>query len=155
MSDRSSHGATESLSPAGRRRRGVATGAALVLLLLGTTVGEDDHFPFGPFRMYSISNDVDGRVTSLRVKGRVAGGPERVIPFAEFGLRRAELQGQVSRFYRDDWDQLLVHLVDAYRRFNPRGEGLTELRLLYEVNSLRDGRPVAYSEETLATWRAE
>jgi hypothetical protein len=125
------------------------------LLVLGTAVGEDDHFPFGPFRMYSVSNDLDGRVTSLRVRGRLEGGPERVIPFAEFGLRRAELQGQVSRFYRSDWDELLVHLVDAYERFNPRGESLTQLRLLYEVNSLRGGRPVAYSEETLASWRAE
>ena len=39
----------------------------LGLLLAGTVWGDDDAFPFGPFRMYSTRNDPNAPVISTRV----------------------------------------------------------------------------------------
>jgi hypothetical protein len=144
--------APTTLTRPGRRARVVATVVVLVLLLAGTIWGQDDHFPLGPFRMYSISNRSDGRVTSLQLQGRLGDGPREEIGFADFGLRRAEVQGQVARFYLGEWDRLLAHLAESYRRFHPRGPELRELHLVYEVHSLRGGRPVDYNQRTLASW---
>jgi hypothetical protein len=137
----------------GRRARTLATGATILLLLAGSIWGQDDHFPLGPFRMYSVSNRVDGQVTSLQLQGRLSGGPRREIEFDRFGLRRAEVQGQVARFYLGDWDSLLAHLARSYDRFHPRGPVLDELHLVYEVDTLEGGRPVAYEQRTLASWK--
>jgi hypothetical protein len=140
------------MTPAGRRARTLATGIIILLLLAGSIWGQDDHFPLGPFRMYSVSNRLDGRVTSLQLQGRLGGGPRREIEFGQFGLRRAEVQGQVARFYLGDWDSLLAHLARSYDRFHPRGPVLDELHLVYEVDTLEGGRPVAYEQRTLASW---
>jgi hypothetical protein len=140
------------MTPAGRRARALATGLTILLLLAGSIWGQDDHFPLGPFRMYSVSNRLDGRVTSLQLQGRLGGGPRREIEFGQFGLRRAEVQGQVARFYLGDWDSLLAHLARSYDRFHPRGPVLDELHLVYEVDTLEGGRPVAYEQRTLASW---
>jgi hypothetical protein len=140
------------MTTAGLRARTLATATTIVLLLVGSIWGQDDHFPLGPFRMYSVSNRVDGRVTSLQLQGRLGEGPRREIEFDRFGLRRAEVQGQVARFYLGNWDLLLAHLAESYDRFHPRGPVLNELHLVYEVDTLRGGRPVAYEQETLASW---
>jgi hypothetical protein len=144
---------SSAMTPAGRRVRTIAALVTGVLLLAGSIWGQDDHFPLGPFRMYSVSNRVDGQVTSLQLQGRLGDGDRREIEFARFGLRRAEVQGQVARFYVGDWDALLAHLAESYDRFQRGGPELRELHLVYEVDSLRDGRPVAYEQKTLASWR--
>ena len=143
---------SQAMTAAGRRARTLATGMTIVILVVGSIWGQDDHFPLGPFRMYSVSNRLDSRVTSLQLQGRIAGGTRREIEFDRFGLRRAEVQGQVARFYLGNWDSLLVHLAESYDRFHPRGPVLDELHLVYEVDTLRGGRPVAYEQETLASW---
>ena len=141
------------MTPAGRRARTLATGITIALLVVGSIWGQDDHFPLGPFRMYSVSNRLDGRVTSLQLQGRIGGGARREIEFDRFGLRRAEVQGQVARVDLGDCDLLLAHLAESYDRFHRRGPVLHELHLVYEIDTLDDGRPVAYEQETLASWR--
>ena len=48
----------------GRQVRLVMTALVLVALLAGTVFGDDVHFPFGPFRMYSTTDRIDAPVNS-------------------------------------------------------------------------------------------
>ena len=123
----------------------------LAALLAGTAWGDDDHFPFGPFRMYSTTNELDGTVNAIHFRATNAAG-ERLEPRSQdFGMRPAEINGQVSRFRSDP--SLMEHLATAYSRLHPDAPPLVEIELRYGLHQLRDGRPVSYSEESLATWR--
>jgi hypothetical protein len=138
------------LSGGGRRGRGLATVAVIVALLAGTFVGQDDHFPFGPFRMYSTTNKLDGRVNSAVLEGISTTGERFEIEFNWLGLRRAEIEGQIPIIERDP--SHLRHVAEAYERFHPEGPDLSRIELKYEISRLRDGVPVSMEEETLAVW---
>ena len=88
------------LSPAGRRGRLAAVVVVLALVLTGTVWGDDDAFPFGPFRMYSTRNDPNAPVISTRVVGLTAAGEEVRLSGGQVGLRRAEFEGQIDRLRR-------------------------------------------------------
>ncbi|MDX6200027.1 MAG: hypothetical protein QOJ79_3178, partial [Actinomycetota bacterium] len=83
------------LTATGRRLRLAAAGVVFGLLVTGTVIGQDDAFPFGPFRMYSTRDDPDGRVVSTRVEAVDETGRVLVVPDAAPRLRRAEIEGQV------------------------------------------------------------
>ena len=138
------------LSPSGRLIRGLATLAVLGAVMVGTLWGDDDSFPFGPFRMYSIANRTSGQITSAFVEGVRAGGEEIRMDPSVLGLRRAEIEGQLPRFVAHPED--LRYILEAYRQKNPDAPKLIELRLMQEVNTLREGHTVATSERTLAVW---
>lgn len=128
----------------------VATAAVITLLLIGTFKGDDDHFPFGPFRMYSTTNDLNGTVNAIRFLARNEAGEVLEPRAQDFGLRPAEINGQVARIREDP--ELLGQLASVYERIHPDREPLVELQLRYGLHQLSDGRPVAYSEEEVATW---
>jgi len=133
-----------------RNVRLAATALVIGLLLLGTFKGDDDHFPFGPFRMYSTTNELNGIVNAIRFQARDQAG-EMLEPRAQdFGLRPAEINGQVARFRADP--ELLGHLASVYERIHPDRPPLVEIQLRYGLHQLENGRPVAYSEEEVATW---
>ena len=97
---------------------------AVALTLVGTFVGSDDDFPFGPFRMYATSARPTGNVRTAQVYGVLADGTVEPLEASDIGLRRAELEGQLGRF-RDDPtllaalarpDQVAVRLVERVRR---------------------------------------
>ncbi len=128
----------------------LATLLVLIALLAGTVWGDDDHFPFGPFRMYSTTNDLNGTVNEIRFRAINEDG-ERVEPRPQdFGMRPAEINGQVARFRRDP--SLLRHLAEAYGRVHSDRSPLVEIELRYGLDQLREGRPVSYSEEEVAVW---
>lgn len=138
------------MTATGRRVRLLGTSAILLLLLAGTSKGDDDHFPFGPFRMYSTTNDLNGTVNAIVFHATDEAG-ERLEPRAQdFGLRPAEINGQVARIRRDP--SLLRHLAATYERLQPEVAPLVELELRYGLHQLSNGRPVTYSEEEVATW---
>lgn len=122
----------------------------MLLLLLGTFKGDDDHFPFGPFRMYSTTNELNGTVNAIRFQARDEEGRLLQPRSQDFGLRPAEINGQVSRIRRDP--ELLGELASVYERIHPERPPLVELQLRYGLHQLSNGRPVAYSEEEVATW---
>jgi hypothetical protein len=140
------------LSRAQRMRRALATIVASAGLLAGTFWGNDYHFPFGPFRMYSVANRLDGRIRSAVVEVRTdESGWLRARTPADIGMKRAEIEGQVDRFVADP--DLLKHLATAYERLNPDGTEVFAVRLLQETTQLRNGRPSGLVEvTTLATW---
>ena len=130
---------------------------ALTLLLAvltfgGTFVGQDDDFPFGPFRMYSTRDDPDGTVISTRVEAVDAAGRVRTVDESSTGLKRAEVEGQVRRFVAEP--ELLGALSRAHDRLRPDEAAFAEVRVVERVYQLRDSRPTGEeSERVVVTWR--
>ncbi len=124
----------------------------MLLLVVGTAWGEDDHFPFGPFKMYSRATRTTGRVTWLELEGRDAAGRTKNVTGDDVGLRRAELEGQMPRF-RDDPD-LLAALAEAWRRIRPGEPELVEIRVIAQAQDVVDSTPVGEPvERVVLTWQ--
>ena len=101
----------------GRGWRTAIAAAVGALLLLGTFRGDDDDFPFGPFRMFSTRNNPDGIVRAARVEAVDTSGRRLVVPDAATGLRRAEIEGQIPRFIQNP--SLLGEVARAHGRRRP------------------------------------
>ncbi|HVE99209.1 MAG TPA: hypothetical protein VNA12_08525 [Mycobacteriales bacterium] len=138
------------LSPLGRRLRGGATAAVLMLTLLGTAYGDDDHFPLGPFRMFSTKTSRDGAVKVSLVRGVTVDGAAVRLEMASFGMRRAEFEGQLERIAANP--SLLGELVETRARRRPNARPLREVRLISARWLLEDGRRVGYVEVPVAVW---
>ena len=117
----------------------------LALLLAGTVWGDDDAFPFGPFRMYSTRNDPNAPVISTRAVGVTAAGEEIKLSGGQVGLRRAEFEGQIPRI--EAHPELLGLLADSWAEKNPDAEELVEVQVVQRRFELRDGtRTGAYDD---------
>jgi hypothetical protein len=126
------------LSPAACTRRLVAAVAVLALVLAGSVWGDDDTFPFGPFRMYSTRADPNAPVISTRVVGLTAAGEEVRLSGGQVGLRRAEFEGQLPRIEADP--QLLGLLAESYAEKNAEAEDLVEVQVVQRHFELSGGR---------------
>lgn len=136
------------MTATGRRVRLTAAVVVLLLVTAGGVWGEDDHFPFGPFRMFATSGRPDGVVRTPALVGVVDGDAFRIDP-QSLGLRRAELEGQINRFRTPG---LLPALAAEYEE--ETGRALDELRLVIVRRPLRDSRPTGESESTIErVWR--
>lgn len=141
------------LTAAGRRTRTGVTLLVAALVLLGTFVGEDDDFPFGPFKMYSGRQDPDGLVLATRVEAVDRLGRLRVVDERSTGLRRAEIEGQAQRFRAEP--ALLGLLADAHAALRPEEPALVEVRVVERTYRLRDSRPTGeQAERVVARWQA-
>jgi hypothetical protein len=127
------------LSPAARLRRLLATSVVLALLLVGTVWGDDDAFPFGPFRMYSTRNDPNAPVISTRAVGLTAAGEEVRLSGGQVGLRRAEFEGQINRIR--EAPELLGLLADSFAESHPSAPDLVSVRVVQRRFELADGEP--------------
>lgn len=123
----------------------------LVGLLAGAWVGDDDNFPFGPFRMYSTRNSLDGHVNAPLFRGVTEDGDEVTVSFEALGLRRAEVDGQFDRLVEDT--DLLGKLVLAREEMTPDEPRLVELHLYRRTTDLEGGRPAGEEEVLVAIWR--
>ena len=144
--------AARTLPPRRRAARVAAFAAGLALLLAGTAWGEDDHFPFGPFRMYSTADDPDGSVLSTYVRAVDADG--RVVERVgerHVGLRRAEDEGQLDRVVDDP--ELLGDLATAFARRHPDAPPWVEVSVVQTAYVLVGGEPTDERTSVLATWR--
>jgi hypothetical protein len=72
------------------------------------------------------------------------------ISTGSFGMRPAEIDGQMDRFRADPG--MLRHLVTAYESISEGEPRLVELRLLIGVHTLRNRKSVSYSEDVIARW---
>jgi hypothetical protein len=141
----------ERTAPSGYPRIARLTAAAIVMaaLLAGTAWGDDEHFPFGPFRMYSTRNDPNGTISVVKLRGTTMQGEEISLHASTFGLRHAEVDGLLLRFVDDS--RLAAHLVEAYDNLD-RSPRLKELKILRGFHQLDEGRPVGYFEKTFGVW---
>ncbi|MEV0155284.1 hypothetical protein AB0H57_16290 [Micromonospora sp. NPDC050686] len=141
----------ETLTSRGRAVRLGATAVGLAVVLAGTLWGSDDDFPFGPFRMYATSNPPDEPAPDTRVEGVDRTGRVIELGQAATGIRRAEIEGQQSR-YRND-PELLTEVANAYAERHPDGPALTEVRIVVRWHGIADGRPTGrYVDQTVARW---
>jgi len=141
------------LTALGRAARVAATGVGLVLLLAGTVVGQDDAFPFGPFRMYATTDDGNRPVASTRVEAVDAAGRRFVLTGGSSGLRRAEVEGQMGRFRSDP--ALLGALARAYARRNPDRPELVRVEIVVRRYALDDRRPTGeHTDAVELVWTA-
>lgn len=132
----------------------LATAGVLVALVLGSFWGQDDHFPVGPFLMFSGAAEVDGVVRAAQLQATTSEGAQLHLKATEVGLRRAELEGQIPRFQSEP--TLLGHLAESYRRRHPEYPELVEVRMVEVMQRLSGGRPVGEEEErVLSRWQEQ
>ncbi len=123
------------------------------LLLTGTLVGQDDSFPFGPFRMYSTTDSLDAPVRSTRMEAVDSTGRRFALRGGHVGLRRAEIEGQLKRFQRDP--DVLAGIAQAYRNRHPDGPAITRIEIITRHLELADGRPTGEHHDTVdVAWSA-
>ncbi|MER5702347.1 hypothetical protein ABT023_10405 [Micromonospora sp. NPDC002296] len=144
----------ETLTRRGRAVRLGATALGLAVLLAGTAWGSDDHFPFGPFRMYSTSDPPDAPAPDTRVEGVDRTGAVVDLGQDATGIRRAEIEGQQSRYVAEP--DRLRQVADAYAERHPGAAGLVEVRIVIRWYGIEDGRPTGrWADETVVSWQAE
>src|SRR3954469_9403362 len=113
----------ETLSTRGRMVRVAVTALGALLLLLGTFWGQDDDFPFGPFRMYSTAPDPDADAPDTRLEGVDTTGRTIELNESNSGLRRAEIEGQQQQYVDDP--SRLQQVAIAYADKSPGAPPLT------------------------------
>jgi hypothetical protein len=138
------------LTPRAKAIRLFLTGVVLVLLVAGTFLGEDDNFPFGPFKMYAGTAHLNDPVPVMKFAGVTESGEQIDILAKQFGLRPAEIEGQLDRVANDR--AVLRDIVSAYEEKNPDAEKLDVFQVKHGIYTLVDGRPVDYDEKVLAEW---
>lgn len=140
------------LSKMGLAVRLAATVLVAGLLVSGTVWGDDDHFPFGPFRMYSTTADADEPTRDTRVEAVAQDGRTVRLTERNTGVRRAEVEGQLARLREDP--SLLATLADAYASRNPDATALREIRIVVRWHEVRDFRPTgAWHDEVVVVWQ--
>lgn len=141
------------LSPRGRFLRVAVALVGAALLLAGTLAGQDDDFPFGPFRMYATADKLNAPVHDTRLHAVDASGRHLQLTDGQTGFRRAELEGQLPRIQQHP--ELLGAIATAYHRRQPDAPRLVRIDVVVRLLALHDGEPTgAYTERTEATWRA-
>jgi hypothetical protein len=124
----------------------------LALAVMGTFWGQDDHFPFGPHRMFSTRNELDGRVDSAELHLTFADGRNETVTIDSHtvGLRRAEVEGLEDHFVARP--RLLGRLADAYERIHG-SEPVVAVSLVERITDLEDGMPVGQpAHRVLSAW---
>jgi|tagenome__1003787_1003787.scaffolds.fasta_scaffold18548472_1 hypothetical protein len=143
----------ETLSRRGRGIRVAAAAIGLALLLAGTLWGQDDDFPFGPFRMYSTAPGPNADAPDTRVEGVDTGGRTVVLTEANSGLRRAEIEGQEQAYVADP--SRLRQVARAYADKTPGAAPLTEVRIVIHWVGIEHSRPTGTShDQVIARWSA-
>jgi len=143
----------EALTATGRWARLATTAVIFGLLLAGTVRGDDDHFPFGPFRMYATNAGPNAPAGDTLVQGVTSGGQVVLLNERNSGVRRAEVEGQLGSYLEDQ--ARLSRLAEAYALTNPDLPGLVEVRVVVRWHGIRQSRPTGtYRDETIARWAA-
>ncbi|HEX5543597.1 MAG TPA: hypothetical protein VFX60_18940 [Micromonospora sp.] len=141
------------LTPRGRTSRLLVTLLGGALLLAGTLWGQDDHFPFGPFRMYSTSNPPNEPAPDTRLEGVDTTGAVIILNQDNTGIRRAEIEGQQDRYVSDP--ERLRQVANAFTDRNPTAPQLVEVRIVICWHGIKGGRPTGtFSDETVVRWQA-
>ncbi|WP_084516707.1 hypothetical protein [Microtetraspora niveoalba] len=140
------------LSGGGRAVRLVAAALCAALLVVGTFWGDDDAFPFGPFRMYSTSTPPNGNIHVMVLKARMPDGSWREVPLESVvvGVNRAEVEGRIPSFQAQP--ELVGRLVEAHDKLRPAEPRWTGARLVMRYLKLRERRFVGTEEKVVAEW---
>lgn len=132
----------------------VVSGCCFSLLALGTVAGSDDHFPFGPFRMFANASKPDGAISVPVLRAELANGRDVPLDASLLGLRRAELEGRLSWFTAEP--SRLGLFADQWAARHPDEPPVVAVHLERRRQQLRNRMPVG--EPTVvpvASWEPE
>jgi hypothetical protein len=136
--------------------RAVLLGVLAALFLAGTAVGNDDWWPFGPWRMFATSTAPTGGIAVLAIEVLPAGSETwqpAPLTLQTVGLNRAEVEGRVPQLLADP--ALLGTLATTHARLRPDDPPWVGVRVVREETVIRAGRPTGGHRSTvLAQWRA-
>ena len=126
------------------------------LFIAGTAIGNDNWWPFGPWRMFATSTAPSGSVTSLAIEVRAgddpAWRPANLTP-TSVGLNRAEVEGRVPRMLADP--AMLGTLARTHTRLRPGEPRWRAVRVVRHEVLLRGGAPTGQVRDTtVVTWPA-
>jgi hypothetical protein len=139
------------LTSRGRTARVLCTFVGVLVLLAGTFWGQDDDFPFGPFRMYATAPDPDGDARDTRVEGIDATGRTVIITETNSGIRRAEIEGKQASYVAEP--SRLQRIAEAYQKRTPGSPVLGEVRIVIRWYGVQDSRPTGtHRDEVVARW---
>ena len=142
---------TDTLTRRGRTARLLATVVGVAVLLGGTLFGSDDHFPFGPFRMFATTDKWSAPISIARAEVTDSDGRTTELTEANSGVRRAEVEGQIDRFRQQP--SALAGLADAYRAHNPDADRVVRVSVVLRHHEIgRRGPTGKYTDEVVATW---
>lgn len=134
----------------GRTWRSVLAVVLVGLTVLGSTALTDDSWPFAPFRMFARAVKPDGRVVKVDFVVRTESGRVLRLDASEWGLRRAEVEGQQGAGGRLTEEQIEA-LVDDYDRRHP-DDPIEVLEFRRRGRVLEDGQPTATIDELIQAW---
>jgi hypothetical protein len=124
------------------------------LFLAGTTVGTDNWWPFGPWRMYSTSTPPSASVVSLAIQVRIGDDPvwrNADLNPDSVGLNRAEVEGRIPQMTSDP--AMLGALATSHSRLRPHEPGWSAVRVVRNEVLLHDRAPTGQLRTTtLVTW---
>lgn len=148
---------TQRLRPAAKAWRAVALLTMTALFLGGTTVGDDDWWPFSPWRMFSTSTSPNGAVRSTFIQVRTAEAPQTwaqaPINPDNVGLNRAEVEGNLDRIARDP--AMLGTLAGSHAKLRPDAPAWIGIRVVIRNYLLKGGGPTGeYRDDLVAEWSA-
>jgi hypothetical protein len=130
----------------------------LAVVLVGGTVGglfmTDDAWPFAPFRMFTTAPGPETRIRAVRFDAVTVTGEEIRLKSGHFGLRRAEIEGQLNSDRSLD-DARMRALFENYNSRHHGDEQIGSLTLVLAGWRLEDGRPKQRISERKATWPPE
>jgi hypothetical protein len=131
--------------------------ALAVLFGLGSLVGNDPWWPFGPWRMYSTSQAATGSVWSTGIEVQTADEPRQWVPAPltppNVGLNRAEVEGRIPQIEADP--SRLGTLAASHAKLRPDAPAWTALRVVRRLIVVQDGKPTGeVRTEVLAQWSA-
>jgi len=134
---------------------GRAWRSLLAVLLVGGTVGglfvTDDAWPFAPFRMFTTAPGPETRIRAVRFDAVTVTGEKIRLKADHFGLRRAEIEGQLNR--QKDLDPARMRaLFDNYNARHHGDERIERLTLVLAGWRLEDGRPKQRISERKSSW---
>jgi hypothetical protein len=141
----------DTLTHRGRVIRITVTLVVAAAVLFGALWGQDDLFPFGPFRMYSTADKLNSPVDDVRFELIDTTGATIELTQYNTGIRRAEIEGQIGRF---EADPALLSVVDAaYVSLNPNAPAAVTLQIIDRLHYLKGGIETGqYLDRTMATW---
>ena len=135
---------------------------AVVLVLAagfcaGSLVGDDDWWPFSPWRMFSTSQAPSGSVWSTGIEVQTAADPGQWRPAPltpeNTGLNRAEVEGRIPQITSDP--ARLGTLAASHARLRPDAPTWTALRVVRRLVVVVDRKPTGeVRTEVLAQWSA-
>ena len=151
-----SSGEVLTLGRVGRTWRSVLLLGLGGLFVVGSLVGDDPWWPFGPWRMYSTSQASTGAVWSTSIEVRTADDATwRLAPLspANVGLNRAEVEGRIPQILADP--AMLGTLAESHERLRPNASAWVGVRVVRHLIGIADGQLTGDDRsEVLAEWTA-